>query len=167
MPDCLGDATLTALSIKDRSIVFRSEILHHHEGGEYLTDFIRNGRVVLCILAQSRPFARRGNVGGNSSASLERRSEFKSDSAMTLSPQRRMRSTFKILLKFREPLFESFHGSDIAAAGPRFRHPQDYGRFLAGELFKMPQRDDFAIDRLHGVKHSLEPLPHLGLDSRV
>ena len=62
----------------------------------------------------------------------------------------------------REGILEPLERADVAVAGRRLGDPQDLGRLVVIQLLKVAEREDLAIDRVHGVKGILKPELELG-----
>ena len=60
-----------------------------------------------------------------------------------------------------------FEGADVAFGGRRFAEPQHSGAFPVGELLEVPQRHDFAVERVHAVEGLFQPDLPLGPDGRL
>src|SRR5437762_572296 len=63
--------------------------------------------------------------------------------------------------RLAQGVLQSFQGADVAIAGGRLLQPEHLGRFVVGQLLEVPQRQDFAIERVHGVEHFLKANPQL------
>src|SRR5262249_9625626 len=64
-------------------------------------------------------------------------------------------------------VFQPLDGAQVTGARRRLLDPQRRSRLAVAQLLEVPERQDLAVDRVHGVEHLLEPNLQFGPPGRV